>query len=136
MRWSAWKGAGLGLSGTSLALAVGCAAPAPVDELRPMSDTTLSVASDAVTEAEADRERSEREARRRVDEDIRYASSQSDAWFLRPVGEPDTSGTQNVVVQPEQARPIANVSPEPVRPIARPRPRNNSWNIRAACGRG
>ncbi len=151
MRWSAWQKGRVGvqlLSGTSLALAIGCSGePSVKEELAPMGLDGIEQVEEA---AQA--------ARRRptsYDDRLEFASATSqeattasgDApWFLRPAGEaqpgaviepprpqPIANTSPNFSnVSAEQPRPIVNPPPRPVRPINRP----GGWRVKAACGRG
>jgi hypothetical protein len=142
MRWSAWqtKGAQV-LSGTSLALAVGCSAePIVKEELAPMGLTGIEQVEEAAQEAR-------RRPRYRDDEvalaAATPASTPADApWFLRPAGQSQPGAA---VEQPSQS--FANVAaerplpPAVAEPVVQPRrnppppPRRGNW-VRAACGRG
>jgi len=144
MRWSAWQKGRVGvqlLSGTSLALAIGCSGPSVKEELAPMGLAGVEQVEEA---AQATRRRPTS-----YDDRLEFASATSqdstrasaDApWFLRPAGEAQPGAViepprpqpnfANVAV--EQPRPIANPPPRPVRPINRP----GGWRVKAACGRG
>jgi len=100
MRWSAWKSMRAGvqvLSGTSLALAVGCSGEPVAAE--PLEEMSLAAIEDIESAAQA--------ARRRPQYDDRVAlagvttpAEQPTAdgpWFLRPAGQP-----QQVPVNPVQ----------------------------------
>ncbi len=148
MRWSTVvrNGVRVGLSGTSLALAMGCSTPEDVANREP--ETTVEVEL-AATETEnkpaslvdQERERAkEAEERARV-EQARTSSDPSSPWFLRPAGETTPASVQ----QSEQDRAIRSDPPQPVQ-TAKPLPpqpqpvvpigRKPGWQHRAACGRG
>ena len=155
MRWSAWKSMRAGvqvLSGTSLALAVGCSGE-PV-AAKPLEPISLSAIEDVESAAQA--------ARRRPQYDDRVAlagvttpaepAPADGPWFLRPAGQPEQTGIPPVQQQPVQSSnnpesfanaSTANIRPEPVQPIQQPvvpvrpirRGPPGGWR-KAACGRG
>lgn len=155
MRWSKVK---LGLSGTSLVLAVGCSEPAI--DVDAVAETVLEEVDEAEERAEvADRKRAEEaaiqdrlESERRAE---RLASGQqgeagrqqgAQPWFLRPAGDVAPASTQ-APPSTERQRPITNQEPRPVvantsKPVNSPpgtQTINNrkGWGwTRPACGRG
>ena len=148
MRWSAWQSMRVGaqvLSGTSLALAVGCAGgePEKAERLEPMGLAAIEQVEEA---AQAARRRPRHEDATALASSVSPAAAQaaasgSDPWFLRPAGqaqpgfvEQPTSVSNQGVTQSSQV----NVVPERPRPqpVVQPvRPRPPGWR-RAACGRG
>jgi hypothetical protein len=142
MRWSSMVR--VGLSGTSLALAMmGCSKG---DEAKQEPADTVEVSEAAGEKAEQEREL---EARRKRDEEARRladrdASGEPSPWFLRgpgdtkqasvqggeqpqqPVRDPDPAQPKPVQVQPQQVK-------KPIQPVQQ---RRGGWQHRAACGRG
>lgn len=145
MRWSAWQTMRAGaqvLSGTSLALAVGCAGgePTSAEKMRPMGLAAIEQVEEAAQEARRSPRYDTETALASVSTPAAEAPPSGDApWFLRPVGQSQPGfvsetppGVANVAIAP-------NVRPEPPRPplqpIARPPRPRGGW-VRAACGRG
>ncbi len=148
MRWS--KGLWVGLSGTSLALAVGCShGDAQPEATETAAETALEAKSDGAdvdTGYESSKPGWSRssETSREIDRlsDTRsptFSDTRSNdaPWFLRPPGSPDPNAPPPVTtasdVKTEIKKPIVGVA-QP-NPQPRPNPRPKGW-IRAACGRG
>jgi hypothetical protein len=162
MRWSSMVK--VGLSGTSLALAVCSAGCSSGDEAtkEPLAVEVAEIAADAKKEAsrraayEEDAEaraaerrdvedRLAREERERQLGSLDAAAPNNNPWFLRPAGETQNTASQNNSVenrtsiretQPVQPKPV--VSQPVVKPVqAKPVRDGRPWGIpRAACGRG
>jgi hypothetical protein len=148
MRWS--KGLWVGLSGTSLALAVGCSHGAGAE-----AEATESAAATAATTADAEAGEKPAWSDERSDDAAKTEASRiedrsspggsvaaTDAngaspWFLRPPGSPDPNAPIQSAsdVRPESPKPIVSPQTRPIQTQPNPRPKGN-WSIRAACGRG
>lgn len=150
MRWSAWQSMRVGaqvLSGTSLALAVGCAGgePAKAERMQPMSLAAIEQVEEAAQAARRKpRYETETALASTVTPEVTPASpaSGSEPWFLRPAGQaqPGFTPEQPVSVSNQSVSPSSQVNVVPERP--RPQPvvqpiqrRPPGWR-RAACGRG
>lgn len=146
MRWSSSKLV-KGLSGTSLALAMGCSAgcsTGPVtekeDALEPIVKQDLD---DLSWHAGAAQKERGREARRSRSVEEPLATGGPAPWFLRPVGDTAPVSTQRrvepgpaITAPPPSPPPQANiVKPAVKQPVKQP-PRPKDWGVRAACGRG
>jgi hypothetical protein len=148
MRWS--KGLWVGLSGTSLALAVGCSHGDAQPEATEAAETTAAEARTDAAGADTKYEtskpgwsRSSDDAREadRVQQGAAptFADTQSNSspWFLRPPGSPDPNAPRPITtasdVKVETPKPVVGV----VKPVqqSRPTPPPGGWR-RAACGRG
>ncbi len=129
----------VGLSGTTLALAVGCSQPAAANKDPAPSATTETTTQDEAKPANATRASESRSPQQsptvRDDRQVPDGS-----WFLSQPGAPQT----NQPTQPvsEQQQPVVvQVQPKP-KPIvhqpnpANPNPTKGHWNVSAACGRG
>ncbi|MFO0549287.1 MAG: hypothetical protein U0271_12920 [Polyangiaceae bacterium] len=166
MRWSkVVLGVQLGLSGTSLALAVGCnsaenASPAAESAKK---DSAASYQSKEDRAADADRYAGSRNERRseptpaadtpRSEREVASRdtpASSDDQWFLRPVGQATPSDgsmapqrEQPPISNPQPVKTVATAQTQPPQPKIKPtpvqqvqpRPKNWGWQ-RAACGRG
>ena len=145
MRWSSMMK--VGLSGTSLALAVGCTEPAIDAE-----DLAFAAYDEAKDDVEAREEEQRAAARERAirDREDRVADASPiddrSSWALRPAG--DVTRTSVDAPSPEANPSLSNPPPKnveqkpvvatPVTPT-KPKPVDNKkpwgWH-RAACGRG
>lgn len=153
MRWSSMVK--VGLSGTSLALAVGCTQPSIEEEPEPEVVATAQASDEEAEQAaaeearRADRERRTRLAALEEQERARASNPGETPWFLRPAGEVTPASTEKA--NGEGDKPLVNTPPPPPKPVvaqptppkpvvAQPgQPINNQkpwgWQ-RAACGRG
>ncbi|NUP09106.1 MAG: hypothetical protein HOW73_23900 [Polyangiaceae bacterium] len=159
MRWSSMVK--VGLSGTSLALAIGCSQPSSEEAVAETiaADDQAAEADEAKAKQDKEEEqaredrRRERERRERLAADAERERASTDPsqptpWFLRPAGNVTPASTQQSGTNGEQGRPLSNeqpkqqvvAPPQPAKPVvAQPQPINNKrgWGInRAACGRG
>jgi hypothetical protein len=150
MRWSSMVR--VGLSGTSLALAMmGCSKS---DEARQEPVDTVEVSeaagekAEAQQQAERDEER-ELEARRKREDEARRlaernATSEPSPWFLRGPGDTKQASVQGGEQPQQQVRDPDPAQPKPVqvqpqqvkKPIQPVQQRPGGWQHRAACGRG
>jgi hypothetical protein len=131
----------VGLSGTTIALAVGCShAPAANKEAATTATTAEPAPSDQATWDGQRAGKSARDDRSQDPQD--KVSSQTDnrqvpsnPWFLQQPGQPQDSSTQPAS---ETQQPIVAVQPTPPVVVRRPPPppQRPNWNMRAACGRG
>jgi len=143
MRWS--KSLWVGLSGTSLVLAVGCSQGAGA-EAEPTDSETAAATATEPTEAQDKTRWDDKAYASPQDEASRIeqretpagtiaasGTDQASPWFLRPPGaDPNAPVTPASDVRPENPKPFVSPPTQPVQ--VTPRPRNN-W-VRAACGRG
>lgn len=153
MRWSSAKLV-KGLSGTSLALAMGAVgvvaatgcSTGPVaereDTLEPVVKQDLDEVSWHASAAERERGRDVR--RSHIEQPLAEVGGPA-PWFLRPVGDTNPVSTQRRVEPgpaitsppPSPPPPQANiVKPAVKQPIKQQPARPKDWGIRAACGRG
>jgi hypothetical protein len=154
MRWSSMVR--VGLSGTSLALAMmGCSKAEEARE-EPVDTVEVSEALGEKAEQEREEERAEKrdeerelEARRRREEEARRlaernASSEPSPWFLRGPGDTKQASVQGGEQPQQQVRDPDPAQPKPVqvqpqqvkKPIQPVQQRPGGWQHRAACGRG
>ena len=149
MRWSSLVK--VGLSGTSLALAVGCTEPAIEEE--PELDVVATATSDDEAESAAaeeaarrvDRDRRLRLAELEEQERVRASNPNETPWFLRPAGEvtpasverANGEGDKKLEDNPPPKPVVAQPKPKPVAQPDKPSNNQKPWGWqRAACGRG
>jgi hypothetical protein len=148
MRWS--NVAGVGLSGTSLALALAMTGCSATDDAKKPAETvaaTDSVSEAAELEAVRSKQR-ELEAQRTQDEEARRladrnAASEPSPWFLR---RPDDTNQAPVQAGTQGKQPVQHIAPnpaqpKPVQPPPNPTPtetvRHRPFSRQALpCGRG
>lgn len=147
MRWSSFVK--VGLSGTSLALAVGCSQPEGSERTAKVEAVTDRALDEVSATVRREQDRRDREARREAERQS-TASTVENPWFLRPAGDtrlssaqnppttPETGTTLRSNTQPPVGRPTVVAPARPNPPVTQPaqaRPRDKGhW--RAACGRG
>jgi len=149
MHWGSTLRQGLrvGLSGTSLALAVGCSDGADVSKEAALEPAIEAAAQNVAEEARYQLDRSARNTRRLAEETPQSNARPGEAtpWFLRPAGETQQTSSENQPLsqerEPVRSEQLPSVpkprQPQPPKPVQlnNNRPRGG-WGNRAACGRG
>jgi hypothetical protein len=137
MRWS--KGLVIGLSGTSLALAVGCSHPKE-DAAQDTQEVTVTAAAE---EKKDDTWTNKSTLEKPADKPVEISQNQPGGsnWFLRPPGAPDPNTTpasnQTEVNSIKSPTPAPTQTARIVQTQQQVRPKNQQPNWRmAACGRG